>query len=68
MSVIFEKLKKPITNAKLGKRVVCHFNYLDYNSDELQIHYYNKNVVDAMKCISNPHKIMLESHLNGKTS
>jgi hypothetical protein len=68
MSVIFEKLKKPITNAKLGKRVVCHFNYLDYNSDELQIHYYNKKVVDAMKCISNPHKIMLESRLNGKTS
>ena len=63
MSVIFEKLKKPIVNAKLGKRVVCQFNYKDYNSDELRIHYYNKNVVDAINCLSKPHKIMLESRL-----
>jgi hypothetical protein len=62
MSVIIEKLKKPITNAKLGKRVVCHFNYKDYNSDELRIHYYNKNVAYATNCLSKPHLIMLDSH------
>lgn len=65
IAVIFEKLKKPINKAKLGRRVVCHFNYIDYNTDELHVHYYNKKVVDEVKCLSKKHKIMLESRLSG---
>ena len=45
MSTIYEKLKKPIINAKLGKRVVCHFNYKDYDCNELKVHYLNEELV-----------------------
>jgi hypothetical protein len=46
MSVIYKKIEKPILNAKVGKRVVCSFNYTDYAfSDELIVHYLNEEIL-----------------------
>lgn len=61
ISVIYEHLKKPIVNAKLGKRVVCPFNYKHYDSDELVVHYLSEDTINEQNCISKNHKIMLES-------
>jgi hypothetical protein len=70
ISVIFEHLKEQLCNQieKGTNRKVLHFGYSNYDSDELIVHYYNKNVAYATNCLSKPHQIMLESHLNGKTS
>lgn len=57
ISVIYEKLKVPILNAKPGKRVVCSFNYKDYNCDELKVHYLNENLI--YKSVSKKHAEML---------
>lgn len=64
LTVIYEKLKQPIVNAKLGKRVVCPFSYTNYDSDELVIHYLDKENMIAHDCLSKKHRIMLESRYN----
>ena len=69
ISLIFEHLKeqlrKQIENNR--NRKVLHFGYSNYDSDELIVHYYNKNVAYATNCLSKPHLIMLDSQY-GKTS
>jgi hypothetical protein len=61
ISVIYEHLKKPIIKAKIVKRVVCPFNYLNYDSDQLIVHYLNKDIIKEQDCLSKKHMIMLES-------
>lgn len=61
ISVIWEQLKKPIVNAKAGKRVVCHFGYNHYSDDQLIVHYYNPVAVEEQSCLSKDHKKLLES-------
>jgi hypothetical protein len=52
-SVISDKIKQPIINAKLGKRVVCHFSHTSFqHSDELIIHYYDSETINNTKCYS----------------
>ena len=58
-SVIYEKIKKPIINASAGKRVVCHFNYLDYDCDDLVIHYLNNDLNVVHESLSKNHTKML---------
>lgn len=67
ISVIYEHLKQPIIKAKIGKRVVCHFNYLNYDSAELIVHYLNEHTIYEQNCLSKKHMIMLESR-NAKIS
>lgn len=59
ISVIFESLKKPIIEAKVGKRVVCGFNYKNYDCDELIIHYFDSQSAMQNRCLSKPHLEML---------
>ena len=59
LSEIYEKLKEPIVNAKLGKRVVCHFGYNDYKNADLKIHYLNEELISV--CLSKGHIELLES-------
>lgn len=61
ISTIWEQLKKPIVNAKLGKRVVCHFGYKHYSDDSLVVHYYNPDAVLEQNCLTKEHKKLLES-------
>lgn len=66
LTTIYEKLKEPIINAKAGKRVVCQFNYLNYDTDDLVIHYFNEELAKQYNCLSKPHLQMLTRH-NGTT-
>lgn len=54
-SIIYEMIKKPIVNAKLGKRVVCGFGYKDYDCDELVVHYFDVHTAIEKKCLSKKH-------------
>jgi hypothetical protein len=58
---IWEHLKKPIVNAKVGRRVVCQFGYKHYSNDSLIVHYYNPSAVAEHDCLSKDHKKLLES-------
>lgn len=60
MSVIYEHLKRPILAAKVGKRVVCQFNYEKYDNDLLTVHYFDIATSKKYKCLSTPHMSMLE--------
>ena len=52
-SVISDKIKQPIINAKLGRRVVCHFSQTSFqHSDQLIIHYYDSETINNTKCYS----------------
>ena len=63
LEVIYEKLKLPILNAKLGKRVVCSFGYKDYDDDRLKIHYLNKELIHT--CVVKNHaKMLIEKYDN----
>lgn len=64
MSAIYDKLKEPITNAKVGKRVVCHFGYKDYSDADVKVHYLNEDLLST--CLSKGHQALLESK-NDKT-
>lgn len=57
--VIYDAIKKPIVNAKLGKRVVCGFGYKDYDCNELIVHYFDANTAIEKKCLSKKHFEML---------
>jgi hypothetical protein len=61
IAVIWEKLKKPIVEAKIGKRVVCPFGYNNYDHKDLVIHYYDPDAVLEYNCLSKDHKKLLES-------
>jgi hypothetical protein len=61
ISVINEKLKQPIINAKIGRRVVCPFNYMNYDSDELIVHYLDVDTMKSHNCLPKNHMMMLES-------
>ena len=63
---IYKKLEKPILNAKLGKRIVCGFNYKDYmDSENLIIHYLNKDLI--YESVSKPHAKLLVERYDSKT-
>lgn len=59
MDAIYERLKEPIVNAKVGKRVVCHFGYKDYSNSNLIVHYLNEDLLPM--CVSKGHQALLES-------
>jgi hypothetical protein len=59
LSEIYEKLKIPIINAKLGKRVVCHFGWNDYKNANLKIHYLNEELIST--CLSKGYTKLLKS-------
>ena len=63
-SVIFEKIKKPIVTAKVGKRVVCGFGYKDYDCDELVVHYFDKHTATQKNCLSKKHFKLLDTKNN----
>jgi hypothetical protein len=53
ISVIFEKLKKPIIDAKLGKRVVCPFSNTSFqDSSEMVIHHYDVDFINKNKSLA----------------
>jgi len=54
-SVIYEKVKKTIDNAKLGKRVSYSFGYKSYDCDELVVHYFDTKTAMERNCLSKPH-------------
>jgi hypothetical protein len=56
-SLIKESIKKPVINAKVGKRVVCHFGYKDYDSESLVVHYLNESLLASS--LSKDHMQML---------
>ncbi len=60
ISVIYEHIRKPIVEAKQGKRVVSMFTYCNYDSDELKVHYLNKNLLHSL---SEKHAKMLLSRI-----
>lgn len=63
MSDIYEHLKKPILDARLGKRVVCPFSYTNVeHSLNLKIHFYNTRVINKTKCLSKRLVQFLENH------
>lgn len=62
--VIYDKLKMPIINAKAGKRVVCHFNYLTYDCDLLKVYYFDAELSKKYNCLYKPHYQMLEKRNN----
>jgi len=64
-SAIYERIKKPILEAKLGKRVVCHFRYNDYNINELVVHYFDAEAARQKNCLSKPHYDMLKNKQDG---
>lgn len=57
--IIYEKIKKPIVNAKIGKRVVCHFTYKSYDDESLIVHYYNDIIAKKYRCLPKNHMDML---------
>lgn len=59
INIIYDHLKKPIENAKLGRRVVCHFGYKQYDNNDLIVHYLNEDIID--KCLSKSHAKMLRN-------
>ena len=61
ISVINEKLKQPIVNAQAGRRVVCPFNYMNYDTDELIVHYLDVDTMKKHNCLPKNHMIMLET-------
>ena len=61
MSVIYEKIKLPIVNAKAGKRVVCSFSYKDYDDDKLIVHYLNKDLLSS-SVPKNHAKMLIEKY------
>ena len=63
LSVIYDKLRKPIDNAVKGKRVVCHFTFKDYDNDLLKVYYFDKELAEERKCLSKTHISMLESRV-----
>ena len=64
LQLIYDVLKKPIINAVAGRRVVCHFNYKNYDDDLLKVYYLDVEVCKQRKCLSNPHLQMLEKRYN----
>lgn len=61
---IHEQIKKPIDNAKPGKRVVCHFSYTNYDCDDLIVHYFDPVAAKEADCLSKNHFTLLEQRLN----
>jgi hypothetical protein len=69
MRVIYEKLKKPIIDAKPGKRVVCHFSNTAFqDSDQLTIHYYDGPYINRNNCFSKKTAMLLESKYDSQLS
>lgn len=61
ISVIFEKLKQPILNAKPGKRVVCPFSHTAFqNSPDLIIHFYDTEFINKNNCFAKKTRILFE--------
>jgi hypothetical protein len=53
ISVIFEKLKKPIIKATIGKRVVCNFSNTSFqDSSEMVIHRYDADFINKNKSLA----------------
>lgn len=62
ISVIFEALKKPIINAKLGKRVVCNFSNTSFqDSSEMVIHRYDADFINKNKSLAGRTALLLEN-------
>ena len=61
LEVIYEHLKKPIDNAKIGRRVVCGFSWKQYDHRDLKIHYFDSITAMEKGCLSKPHYNMLMS-------
>lgn len=60
---IYDVLSKPILNAKIGKRVVCHFKYSDYANSNLKIHYYDPSI--TRMCLQKKHDKFLREKVYG---
>lgn len=60
---IYDVLSKPILNAKIGRRVVCHFKYSDYANSNLKIHYYNPSITKM--CLQTKHDKFLREKVYG---
>jgi hypothetical protein len=53
ISVILETLKKPIINAKLGRRIVCPFSNTSFqDSSEMVIHHYDADFINKNKSLA----------------
>jgi len=61
ISIIYDVLLKPVLNAKAGKRVVCQFNYKNYDKDELKVFYFDYELAKHRNCLPKPHYEMLKS-------
>ena len=61
LEIIYEHLKQPIDNAKLGRRVVCSFGWKQYDHPSLRIHYFDSISAIEKGCLSKPHYNMLMS-------
>lgn len=62
ISAIIEKLKAPVINAKIGKRVVCNFSSKSFqDSDEMIIHYYDADYINKNKSLSKKTAALFEN-------
>lgn len=62
--VIKPRLKKTIDSAKIGKRVVCHFSWKNYDHDSLRVHYLNQTLINDTNSLSKQHLAMLTKRYN----
>ena len=61
IAAIFETLKEPIVNAKIGKRVVCQFSHTAFqHSPDLVIHLYDADFINKNNCFSKKTRILFE--------
>lgn len=70
ISLIYNKMEQHIIkmkNGKAGKRVVCSFNYSNYDSDLLKVHYFDEKTATETKILSKPHREMLTKRNNATT-
>jgi hypothetical protein len=63
ISLIMEKLKKSVINARQGSRVQCHWSWNSYDSDKLIVHYFDKDYAKEVGCLAKAHYKMLESRI-----
>ena len=62
--VIKPRLKKTIDSAKIGKRVVCHFGWKDYDHENLRVRYLNEALINSTNSLSKQHLAMLTKRYN----
>lgn len=63
-TVIEDKIKQPINNAKQGKRVVCSFSHVAFqDSPDMIIHYYDTDTVNKYGCFpEKTHKLFEQKY------